>query len=79
MADIEVGMQIMGYLGGAPEDFVEWRVRAVKGARHDYYERRALVDAIPEDILRLVPSALLAHLAEARYALRSGVPEPVAE
>lgn len=77
MPDIEIAMQIMGYLGGAPQDFVDWRVRAVKGAHHNYYERRALVDAIPVDILRLVPSALLAHLAEARYALRSGVPEPI--
>jgi hypothetical protein len=79
MPDIEIGMQIMGYLGSAPQDFVDWRVRAVKRAHHNYYERRSLVDAIPVDILRLVPSALLAHLAEARHALRSGVPEPVGE
>jgi hypothetical protein len=52
-------------------------MRAVQGAHHDYYERRALVDAIPVDILRLVPTALPAHLAEARQALRSAVPTPV--
>jgi hypothetical protein len=43
----------------------------VHGAEHNYYERRALVDAIPVDILRLVPSALPAHLDEARQSLRS--------
>ena len=52
-------------------------MRAVQGAHHDYYERRALVDAIPVDILRLVPSALPAHLAEARDALRAAVPVPL--
>jgi hypothetical protein len=74
MRDVEFGMQIMGYRGDADPGFVTWRVRAVHGAHHDYYERRALVDAIPVDILRLVPSALPAHLAEARDALRSAVP-----
>jgi hypothetical protein len=74
MPDVEIGMQIMGYLGGAAPDFVTWRVRVVHGAHHNYYERRALVDAIPVDVLRLVPTALRDHLAEARDALRSSVP-----
>lgn len=79
ITDVELGMQIMGYTGDADPEFVEWRVRAVKDAQHNYYERRALVDAIPVDILRLAPSALPAHLTEARLALRSGVPAPLAE
>ena len=33
--------------------------------------------AIPLDILRLVPSALPAHIAEARDALRAAVPTPL--
>lgn len=76
MPDVEFGMQILGYRGDADADadFVAWRVRAVRGTHHDYYERRSLVDAIPVDILRLVPTALPAHLAEAREALRSAVP-----
>ena len=77
MRDVEFGMQILGYRGGADADFVAWRTRAVRGAHHDYYERRSLVDAIPADILRLVPSALPAHTAEARDALRAGVPTPL--
>jgi hypothetical protein len=75
MPDVEFGMRIMGYTGDATSDFVTWRTRAVTGARHDYYERRGLVDAIPVDILRLVPSALAEHLREARDALRAGVPD----
>jgi hypothetical protein len=77
MPDVEFGIQILGYRGDADPAFVAWRVRVVQRAHHDYYERRALVDAIPVDVLRLVPSALPAHLAEAREALRSGVPAPV--
>jgi hypothetical protein len=78
MRDVEFGVQTLGYRGGADADFVAWRVRAVQGAHHNYYERRALVDAIPVDVLRLDSSALPDHLAEARRALRSGVPVPLA-
>jgi hypothetical protein len=78
MPDVEFAMQILGYRGDADPDFVAWRMRAVQGTHHDYYERRSLVDAIPVDVLRLVPSALPAHLDEARAALRSGVPTPLA-
>ena len=77
MRDVEFGMQILGYRGGADPGFVAWRMRAVRGAHHDYYERRSLVDAIPVDILHLVPSALPAHITEARDALRAGVPTPL--
>jgi hypothetical protein len=76
ITDVEFGMQSMGYNGADP-DFVAWRKRAVHGAEHNYYERRALVDAIPVDILRLVPSALPAHLDEARQSLRSVGRAPV--
>jgi len=79
MPDVEFGMRIMGYTGDVASDFVDWRVRAVKDVHHDYYERRALVDAIPVDILRLVPAALPAHLPEARDALRASVPDSPAE
>ena len=77
MPDVELGMQILGYGGDADPDFVAWRTRAVRGTRHGYSERRSLVDAIPVDVLRLVPSALPTHLQEARDALRSGVPLPL--
>jgi hypothetical protein len=77
MPDVEFGMRIMGYGGDTAADFVEWRVRAVQGTHHDYSERRALVDAIPVDVLHLVPAALPGHLQEARDALQAGVPAPL--
>jgi len=77
MPDNELAMQIFGYRGAADPDFVAWRVRAVRGAHHNYYERRTLVDAIPVDVLRLVPTALPTHLDEARDALRSDLPTPL--
>jgi hypothetical protein len=77
MPDVDFAIQILAYRGDADPDFVTWRVRAVHGTHHDYYERRSLVDAISVDVLRLVPSALPAHLDEARAALRSGVPAPL--
>jgi hypothetical protein len=77
LLDVEFGMQILGYGGDCEADFLDWRVRAVQGVHHNYYERRALVDAIPVDVLRLVPTALPDHLAGAREALRSGVPVPL--
>ena len=79
MPDIEFAMRIMAYTGDAAPDFVTWRTRAVRGTHHDYYERRALVDAIPVDTLRLVPAALPGHLQEARDALRAGVADPLWE
>jgi hypothetical protein len=77
MPDVDFAIQILAYRGDADPDFVTWRVRAVHGTHHDYYERRSLVDAISVDVLRLVPSALPAQLDEARAALRSGVPAPL--
>jgi hypothetical protein len=77
MHDIDVAIQILGYDGDAGPDFVEWRVRAVQGAHHDYYERRVLVDAIPIDVLRLAPSAVREHVAEARQALMESAPVPL--
>jgi hypothetical protein len=77
MHDIDVAIQIFGYAGDADPEFVEWRVRAVQGAHHEYFERRALVDAIPIDVLRLAPSAVGEHVTDARHALMGSVPAPL--
>lgn len=67
--DVDVAAQVLGYLGGASEEFVTWRRRAVLDARHHYTSRRALVDAVPLEVLRLSGAALTARLPEARDAL----------
>lgn len=63
-ADVELGFTVLGYLGGAPADLVEWRRHLVHGAGHEYAGRREVVDAVREETLRLPP-------AEARERLRA--------
>ncbi len=77
MHDVDVAIELLGYLGDADPEYVTWRVHAVEGAHHTYRERRALVDAIPIDVLRLAPSVIGEHVGEARQALQSGVPAPL--
>ena len=58
MPDVECAMLVLGYQGGCAPDFAEWRASMIDGAHHEYTRRRALVDAVPLDELRLAPSAL---------------------
>jgi hypothetical protein len=74
MADVDVAMALLGYRGDAPDNFVEWRVRAVRGAHHHYLERRALVGAVPVDVLRLRPEKLDDYVAQCRDDLRATAP-----
>jgi hypothetical protein len=55
MADVEVAATLLGYLGEVDRGFAEWRASAVHGADHDYGVRRALVDAVPDAVLRMPP------------------------
>jgi hypothetical protein len=52
MADIDVAIALLGYDGVADDAFVEKRARLVHEASHSYIRRRALVDAVPESLLR---------------------------
>jgi hypothetical protein len=67
--DVEVAMDLLGYADDLPADIAERRMRLVNGAGHDYYARRALVDRIPDDVLRLAPTQLAARVGEVRDAL----------
>lgn len=64
--DVELGLTILGYLGGAPADYVAWRKRHVHGASHEYTEQRELVDAVREDVLGLTPEEAKPRLANWR-------------
>ena len=70
MHDIECAMLVFGYQGGCAPDFAEWRARVVEGARHDYFRRRTLCDAVPIDALRLAPSVLATRVEEVRRQVR---------
>jgi hypothetical protein len=70
-ADIELALSLFGCLApddGAsalvPDDLVALRRERFAGAAHDYWRRRALVDAIPEATLRLSTLAVAERLEE---------------
>ena len=74
MADVEAAASLLGYLGDVDPEFMEWREAAVHGADHEYGVRRALVDAVPDAVLRMppqVPALLGEFRAELRRALTS--------
>jgi hypothetical protein len=70
IGDVDVAVELLGYDGTADESFVELRARLTHDAAHDYTRRRALVDAVPEDLLRLRGTALSERVAEWRAQAR---------
>ncbi len=52
MTDVERAIALLGYDGSASPDFVEARTLMTQEAGHSYPRRRALVDAVPDDLLR---------------------------
>lgn len=69
--DVDVAVALLGYDGTADGDFVEIRSLLVHGAGHDYTRRRAIVDTVPEQLLRLKPDDFRAGIAEWRRVTRS--------
>ena len=61
--DLEIALGLLGWLGGAPAELIEWRRHAVHGAAHHYAERRGIVDAVPTSLLRTPPEDQVAALA----------------
>jgi hypothetical protein len=55
MTDIDVAATLLGYKGEVDPEFAKWRARAVHGAHHEYGVRRAIVDAVPDAVLRMPP------------------------
>ena len=74
--DVEMAMVLLGYQGDADAEFAAWRARAVHGAHHQYQERRAVVDAVPVDLLRLRADKLGGHVAQFRADLVDTVVVP---
>jgi hypothetical protein len=67
--DVEVGLTLFGWLGGAPPELVEWRRLAVAGIAHDYPRRIGLVEAIPDAVIRQSPEQVRSGLADWRRML----------
>jgi hypothetical protein len=73
--DIDFAMELLGYLGDAPEDVRTWRPHVVRAAAHDYAVRRAVVDTVSTGLLRLPISELPEHLAIVREAMARAAEE----
>jgi len=54
--DIELALELFGFLGDAPEALVTWRAPLFEAAAHHYQQQRRIVDAVPEATLRLTPA-----------------------
>lgn len=58
--DITVALTLWGFLAEASPEFVAIRAQvfAAVASTHHYMERRAIVDAVPEDVLALDPASV---------------------
>ncbi|HEX5585684.1 MAG TPA: hypothetical protein VFZ17_00100 [Acidimicrobiia bacterium] len=72
ITDVEVAATLLGYQGEVDPAFVAWRVEAVHGVSHEYGARRALVDGIPDAVLRMPPKTA-ALLGEVRGDLVTSI------
>lgn len=70
--DIEIAASLLGYQGDADPGFAAWRARMTRGADHEYGVRRAIVDAVPDAVLRMPPQ-VPALLEESRTALKAAL------
>lgn len=69
MGDVDIAIALLGYDGLVDEAFVEQRARLVHDAAHSYISRRALVDAVSEDLLPLRMAELLQRVDDWRAQL----------
>jgi hypothetical protein len=60
--DVQLALALWGFLVDAPADLVAARRKAFSSVSHDYVMQRTLVDAIPEDWLRLTQPEAQARL-----------------
>jgi len=67
--DIELALELFGFLGDAPGDLVSWRGPLFEAAAHHYHQQRRIVDAVPEATLRMTPAEVRRRHAEWRTLL----------
>lgn len=63
-ADLELALNVFGYLGGATEEMVEVRKGVFLGVAHDYWREREVADLLPEATLRMKPDEVADRIAE---------------
>src|SRR5262245_27563873 len=74
MPDIDIASTLLGYKGEVDPAFVTWRSHAFHGAHHEYDRRRAIVDAVPDAVLRMPPQ-VPALMIEFRSSLQRALTE----
>jgi hypothetical protein len=74
-ADVEFALELLGYLGDAPDDVRSWRPQVIRSAGHDYSVQRAVVDTVSAGLLRLPMAELPEHLAAVREAMARAAEE----
>lgn len=67
--DIDFASRLMGYDRPVGHDF-DWRLLAVEGAHEEWPRRREIVNAVPDDMLRLAPDQLGDRVEEFWAAVR---------
>lgn len=67
--DLRLAFVLWGCSPGAPADLVAERVAAFRSVSHDYPERRAIADRVPEATLRLTPEEAAERLPDWRELL----------
>ena len=71
--DVRVGLELLGYLGGAPEDLVVWRRRALQNIHRDPFLQLQLLGADPK-VLEMGPGEAPALLGDWRRLLPAELP-----
>jgi hypothetical protein len=71
IADVDVAMELLGYVGDVPVETPTWRLVLVDGAAHEYVTRRRIVDAVPLDVLQLPSERVAPEVSATREALEA--------
>jgi hypothetical protein len=71
--DLAATFLLWGFLGDAPDDLVTHRTAVFRSAAHEYSIQRSLVDAVPEESLRIAEGALPAAIREHGWRTLLGV------
>jgi hypothetical protein len=69
--DLDMAFTLFGFLGGAPQDLIEWRVARFSALAHHYDEQRRLVATVPESMLRLRADQVRERLLEWKELLKA--------
>ena len=71
--DVRVGLELLGYLGGAPQEMVVWRRRALQNIHRDRFRQLQLLGADPQ-VLEMSPGEAPALLGDWRRLLPTELP-----